>query len=47
MNRCPACGIPVSGLTREPGRRVSCWPCGCWLTEEQALPIILARGDNT
>ncbi len=47
MNRCPTCGIPVTSTQREGGGKVSLYPCGCWVTESQAAPILAARGDDT
>ena len=46
MNRCPLCGATVRSLTREAGGRWSL-SCGDWITEEQAAPILAARGDDT
>ncbi len=46
MTRCPSCGATVRSLTREAGGR---WSLGCgdWITDEQAAPILAARGDDT
>ncbi len=46
LNRCPMCGATIRSLTREPGGR---WSLGCgdWITDEQAAPILAARGDDT
>ena len=46
MTRCPMCGATVRSLTREAGGRWSL-SCGDWITEEQAAPILAARGDDT
>ena len=45
MNHCPACGIPVTSTQREGCGKVSLYPC--WITDEQAAPILAARGDDT
>lgn len=46
MTRCPLCGATVRSLTRESGGR---WSLGCgdWITDQQAAPILAARGDDT
>lgn len=46
MNRCPLCGQPVRGLSEEGPWWVS-WPCGDRLTQDQAIHIRHARGDDT
>ena len=46
MNRCPLCGATIRSLTREAGGRWSL-SCGDWITDEQAAPILAARGDDT
>ena len=42
-NACPGCGIHARGWQTEPGGRVSITPCGCWITTEQAEPILASR----
>jgi len=44
--RCPLCGATVRSLTRESGGRWSL-SCGDWITDDQAAPILAARGDDT
>lgn len=46
LTRCPMCGATVRSLTRESGGR---WSLGCgdWITDQQAAPILAARGDDT
>ncbi len=46
MTRCPMCGATVRSLTREAGGSWSL-SCGDWITDEQAAPILAARGDDT
>lgn len=43
---CPSCGATVHSITRESGGR---WSLGCgdWITDQQAAPILAARGDDT
>ena len=43
---CPSCGATVHSIPRESGGRWSL-SCGDWITEEQAAPILAARGDDT
>lgn len=44
---CPGCGIPTTGWEQVTGTYVALWPCGCWITDEEAEPILARRGDNT
>ena len=44
---CPGCGIPITDWEQVTGTYVVLWPCGCWITDEQAEPILAARGDDT
>ena len=44
---CPGCGIPTTGWEQVTGTYVVIWPCGCWITDEQAEPILARRGDDT
>ena len=45
---CPGCGIPIVTCSQSvTGTYVVIWPCGCWITTEQAEPILAARGDDT
>ena len=46
MNRCPACGEVIRIITRESEGRWSL-SCGDWITDQQAAPILAARGDDT
>ena len=47
----PAVQDAVLAALVEGGRlveeEVSLYPCGCWVTEGQAAPILAARGDDT
>ena len=43
--RCPCCGIHVTGLTEE-GPRWVAYPCGDRLSDDQAVHIRHARGDD-
>jgi hypothetical protein len=40
---CPGCGIPTTGWEQVTGTYVALWPCGCWITTEQAEPILASR----
>ncbi len=44
--RCPRCGAAVRSITRETGGRWSL-SCGDWITDQEAAPILAARGDST
>ena len=33
---CPGCGIPITDWEQVTGTYVVIWPCGCWITTEQA-----------
>lgn len=46
MTRCPLCGATVRSISRESGGRWSL-SCGDWITDQQAAPILAARGDDT
>ena len=46
MTRCPSCGAHVRSITRETGGRWSL-SCGDWITADEAVPILAARGDDT
>ena len=46
VTRCPLCGAAVRSISRESGGRWSL-SCGDWITDEQAAPILAARGDDT
>lgn len=45
-SRCPRCGAAVRSITRETGGRWSL-SCGDWITADEAVPILAARGDDT
>jgi hypothetical protein len=45
---CPGCGIPITDWVSEVARMFGIpphmiWPCGCWITTEQAEPILASR----